>query len=62
MIQQGCIVFSGFDFHPAGQGEGDPVRQLITPALGFFVPADQRLVPLIVSSVIREISKTPHSY
>ena len=39
-----CYQSLFLDLHPAGQGEGDPVRQLITPALGFFVPADQRFV------------------
>ena len=90
---------SGFNLHPAGQGEGDPVlgvdrhtvnqrgplayvefgvelrqgldgldeslqlpapnhdlvdpvRYLITPALGFFVPAHQRIVALLVLGLV----------
>ena len=30
----------------------DPIRQLITPALGFFVPADQRFVSLVVLGLV----------
>ena len=47
-----ALFYSGFDFHPSGQGEGDPVRHFITPAVRFFVPADQCTAALVVLCLV----------
>ena len=36
LARKAALFLSGFLFHPAGQGKGEPVRRHITPAFPFF--------------------------